>query len=362
MAEVVFRALLSDQTVDATLHTTGPAGATFTPHVDENGVLSWTNNRGLENPGSLDLKRLQSEEVSSAVASTAEALQTAYSYIFQGRNLLEDTNQGANGWSYVPNYPTDSVYTFEPYEEGIKLSLSTPPSQYGVLLFNSPGMVSKLQPNTNYTLSFDLICNSTKSLGCMLARQNSYGALTKIVYAVPAGSEEVEHIEVLLATNDLTETLNTQVIYINMPKEANKYWIIKNLKLERGSTSTPWVPAPEDAIAGIPGLTEKTAAAFDTAEQFVLSNKPAAKIKTVTLLAAKWTGAASPYSQVVTIAGTTENSKVDLNPTVEQMTIFHQKDLAFVTENEDGVITVYAIGDRPQNDYTMPVTITEVIV
>ena len=387
MGKVTIIALTSDQSVDAQLHTTGPAGATFTPHVDENGVLSWTNNRGLENPSSVNIMgpkgdpgqkgdpglkgdpgEVPMDAVNSIVLSTAEALQTAYSYIFQGRNLLEGTNQGATGWSYVPNYPTDSVYTFEPYEEGIKLSLSTPPSQYGVLLFNSPGMVSKLQPNTNYTLSFDLICNSTKSLGCMLARQNSYGALTKIVYAVPAGSEEVEHIEVLLTTNDLTETLNTQVIYINMPKEANKYWIIKNLKLERGSTSTPWVPAPEDAIAGIPGLTEKTASAFDAAEEFALSNLPVngglapARVSTVTLRAANWTGTASPYSQVVSIVGTTENSKVDLTPTVAQMNIFHQKDLAFVTENDDGVITVYAIGDKPTNDYTMAVTITEVII
>lgn len=387
MGKVTIIALTSDQSVDAQLHTTGPAGATFTPHVDENGVLSWTNNRGLENPSSVNIMgpkgdpgqkgdpglkgdpgEVPMDAVNSIVLSTAEALQTAYSYIFQGRNLLEGTNQGATGWSYVPNYPTDSVYTFEPYEEGIKLSLSTPPSQYGVLLFNSPGMVSKLQPNTNYTLSFDLICNSTKSLGCMLARQNSYGALTKIVYAVPAGSEEVEHIEVLLTTNDLTETLNTQVIYINMPKEANKYWIIKNLKLERGSTSTPWVPAPEDAIADIPGLTEKTASAFDAAEEFALSNLPVngglapARVSTVTLRAANWTGTASPYSQVVSIVGTTENSKVDLTPTVAQMNIFHQKDLAFVTENDDGVITVYAIGDKPQNDYTIPVTITEVTI
>ena len=40
--------------------------------------------------------------------------------------------------------------------------------------------------------------------------------------------------------------------------------------------------------------------------------------------------------------------------------IFHDKDLAFVTENEDGVVTVYSIGDKPTNDYTIQVSITEV--
>ena len=80
----------------------------------------------------------------------------------------------------------------------------------------------------------------------------------------------------------------------------------------------------------------------------------------VTLLASAWEGDTSPYSQVVTIEGVTANSKVDLQPSVEQLTIFHQKDIAFVTENEDGVVTVFAIGDKPANDYTIQATITEV--
>ena len=82
----------------------------------------------------------------------------------------------------------------------------------------------------------------------------------------------------------------------------------------------------------------------------------------VTLLSSAWNGTASPYSQVVNIEGVTEHSKVDLQPSVAQLAIFHDKDLAFVTENEDGVVTVYAIGDKPTNDYTMQATITEVEV
>lgn len=82
----------------------------------------------------------------------------------------------------------------------------------------------------------------------------------------------------------------------------------------------------------------------------------------VTLLASAWEGEESPYSQIVSIVGTTEYSKVDLQPSVEQLTIFHQKDLAFVTENEDGVVTVFAIGDKPTNDYTIQATVTEVKV
>ena len=86
------------------------------------------------------------------------------------------------------------------------------------------------------------------------------------------------------------------------------------------------------------------------------------RVSSVTLKASKWVGDSSLYSQVVAIDGTTENSKVDLNPTVEQLSIFHNKDIAFVTENDGGIITVFCLGQKPTNDYTMQVTITEVTV
>ena len=82
----------------------------------------------------------------------------------------------------------------------------------------------------------------------------------------------------------------------------------------------------------------------------------------VTLLASAWQGSSNLYSQVVSINGVTANSKVDLNPSVEQLQIFYNKDITFVTENDDGVVTVYCVGQKPTNDYTMQVTITEVIV
>ena len=89
---------------------------------------------------------------------------------------------------------------------------------------------------------------------------------------------------------------------------------------------------------------------------------PVSKISSVKLLASKWVGDASPYSQVVQLSGITENSMVDLTPSVEQLSVFYNKDLAFVTENVGGVVTVYAIGQKPTNDYTIQVAITEVDV
>ena len=86
----------------------------------------------------------------------------------------------------------------------------------------------------------------------------------------------------------------------------------------------------------------------------------APKIGDVTLLASAWAGSDNLYHQVVDIEGVTENSQVDLTPDVQQLLIFYKKDLTFVTENENGTVTVYAIGQKPTNDYTIQVTITEV--
>ena len=83
-------------------------------------------------------------------------------------------------------------------------------------------------------------------------------------------------------------------------------------------------------------------------------------VSEVTLLASAWVGSDNLYSQVVSIDGITENSQVNLAPSVEQMAIFYEKDVTFVTENEGGVVTVYVIGQKPENDYTIQADIVEV--
>ena len=68
----------------------------------------------------------------------------------------------------------------------------------------------------------------------------------------------------------------------------------------------------------------------------------------------------SLYSQVVEIEGVTENTKVDLTPSAGDLVDFYEKDLSFVTENDDCVVTVYCIGQMPEKTYTIQVTLTEV--
>ena len=91
-------------------------------------------------------------------------------------------------------------------------------------------------------------------------------------------------------------------------------------------------------------------------------SRTSARIANVELLAANWIGTKSPYSQVVQIEGITEYSQVDLTPSIEQLVVFYEKDLTFTTKNNGGVVTVHVIGNKPQNDYTMQITTTEVIL
>lgn len=87
-----------------------------------------------------------------------------------------------------------------------------------------------------------------------------------------------------------------------------------------------------------------------------------ARISSVKILASAWVTKDGYYEQKVSVPGATVNSQVDLTPSVEQLAIFHEKDLAFVTENVNGEIFVYAVGQKPTNDYTIQVTLTEVNV
>ena len=107
------------------------------------------------------------------------------------------------------------------------------------------------------------------------------------------------------------------------------------------------------------GKDEFSALPYMSVDSFILP-KPVA----VTLYADKWEKASDDrYYQVVTVTNTTitPNSMVDLQPSSEMLCTFHQKDLAFVAENDNGVVSVFCVGQVPKNDYTIQATVTEVI-
>lgn len=84
------------------------------------------------------------------------------------------------------------------------------------------------------------------------------------------------------------------------------------------------------------------------------------RVATITLSTSAWTGSSAPYSQVVNINTVTSATKIDLQPTVAQITSLQNDDIALMAQNSGGTVTVYAFGGKPASNMTMQVLLTEV--
>jgi hypothetical protein len=77
---------------------------------------------------------------------------------------------------------------------------------------------------------------------------------------------------------------------------------------------------------------------------------------------ANWKGGESPYSQIVALENISTNSKVSIQLSADQLELFFDQTIAFTTCNEDGVVTLFAIGDKPKADCVFQTTIEEVVL
>ena len=84
------------------------------------------------------------------------------------------------------------------------------------------------------------------------------------------------------------------------------------------------------------------------------------RVSTISLPASAWSGTKEPYSQVVEIATATASSKIDLQPSAQQIVDLQNAEISLMIGNDGGILTCYAIGNKPTVDYTMQVLIQEV--
>lgn len=89
-----------------------------------------------------------------------------------------------------------------------------------------------------------------------------------------------------------------------------------------------------------------------------LANKPL-KMTTINLPFANWTGDVSPFSQTVSISGITSTSKIDLQPTPEQLSELQNDEITLMVSNNNGVATAYAMNFKPTKDYAIQALIME---
>lgn len=74
----------------------------------------------------------------------------------------------------------------------------------------------------------------------------------------------------------------------------------------------------------------------------------------------EWKGAVSPWAQAVSVDGAGVTSKVDLQPSPEQLERLRLRGAALTAVNDNGLVTVYALGAKPGEDMTLQATVTEV--
>lgn len=195
-------------------------------------------------------------------------------------------------------------------------------------------------------------------------------AFTNNILASIIRDDDVSYVQIFYPKNNTIQYLEIADDFvsrkdaklIDMQSVSNLTTTISNDADDTHYPSAKAVKSLVDTMSGVVTTEQIARAVADYLEENPIDVGSIAAIGTVELPADKWVGSDNLYSQVVSIDGVTEYSQVDLTPSVEQLVIFYEKDLTFVTENYDGVVTVYAIGQRPMNDYTIQVTITEVEV
>lgn len=88
------------------------------------------------------------------------------------------------------------------------------------------------------------------------------------------------------------------------------------------------------------------------------------KLATISVPASAWKGGTSPYSQEIRVDGISVNSVVEINLSTDQIEQLRSenKNIAFTTENDGGVVTLIAIGSKPSKDLVFQTKIVDVLV
>ena len=117
------------------------------------------------------------------------------------------------------------------------------------------------------------------------------------------------------------------------------------------------------------GVTPYQQLKYISVDDFIFE-ETAPKIIKISLLADDWQkdpdGSIRYYQEVLGLQNVTANTQLTLQPSPEQLEIFHDKNLAFTTKTTtvNGVtsIKVCSIGDIPDDDYEIQATMKEVVI
>ena len=165
-----------------------------------------------------------------------------------GRNLLSKTNQGNTNWAWAlsgggataEDYSVDGI-------NAVKLTRTTDSSTTWHYI-RYDGLIRKyIEPDTKYTLSFDIDPSVDVTFTAALQRGDSGGAITNVAAMNKATASRWTKVSCILTSKSPLVSDQSQIIYLSgMPIAKGNYLIGKNIKLEKGETATPYSQAPED--------------------------------------------------------------------------------------------------------------------
>ena len=199
-----------------------------------------------------------------------------------GRNLLRGTNQGAANWNWSMQTGGKTV---EEYLDGgvraVKMTRdAVEQTGWSVITYAiSEDTYAHLEPNTEYTLSFDYKPSVATANGVTFSIRRGDGsnaATNDGGYWKEIPANEWTHVSGTFTTveNIPDFSLYSTEIYITrLPTTVNSVHIFKNLKLEKGNKSTDWSPAPEDIEARVTTAESKIDQKADSITLSVLETK-----------------------------------------------------------------------------------------
>lgn len=178
-----------------------------------------------------------------------------------GRNLAESTNQGTTGWGW--SMKSGGHTQSEIVENNIRtcklLRNSTAQSGWSVIEYSRIGR-SKYEPNTVYTVSFDVKSNVNTVMHIDLLQGNGtdnlMGSSTTVNSQIKAN--QWNKLIWIIKTATTLPSSTGQLLYITGMNSGTGVWYqFKNLKIEKGNKATDWSPAPEDVDSSINAVNNK---------------------------------------------------------------------------------------------------------
>lgn len=165
-----------------------------------------------------------------------------------GRNLLTKTNQGKTNWSWAissggttaEDYNVDGI-------NAVKLT-RTSDASFSWHYIRYSGLIRKLiEPDTKYTLSFDVKPSVDVTFEASLRRGDSGAPLTNSTTMNKATANQWTKVSCVLTSKATLPDDLSQVVYLQgMPTTNGNTVIFKNIKLEKGNIATDYSPNEAD--------------------------------------------------------------------------------------------------------------------